>query len=143
MKNWVRPMAVEEAFVANTTVSACYSLVCTLPGKDPYTEDGENPYNFKNDLSDRGNHFAEWAKQDGFRYLEKHQSCAKPSYWNATTNTFYESGINKAPVSNVDVDFSVDAGEGKHPAIWTSKFGLEYHHIGFAVDESAAHPNRS
>lgn len=42
MKKWTRPVVVEEQFTANSNVSVCYSLVCTLPGKDPYTEDGSS-----------------------------------------------------------------------------------------------------
>lgn len=147
MKNWVRPMAVEEAFVANTTVSVCYSLTCTLPGKDPYTEDGHDSAWITNkSVADRGNVNEIWGHQTfrkgifGEDIVEKHDSCAYPAYWNEDTQTFHESGMNKAPVSNVQVA----PGSGKRAAIWNSTYqGLTYHHIGYAIDESAAHPNRS
>lgn len=55
MKKWTRPVVVEEQFTANSNVSVCYSLVCTLPGKDPYTEDGSsNAFITESKVKDRG-----------------------------------------------------------------------------------------
>lgn len=148
MKKWETPKVVEEQFVTNSSVSACYSLVCTLPGDNPYTEDGSDlnliyPYKVK----DRARYNAIWGQQQ-FRDLEKHDSnCALPARYNEVTGVFKESGGNKAQVSNIHIDKDNPVGDGKYPAIWTSNYGvvvnLDYHHIGYAVDDSVGHPLRS
>lgn len=148
MKKWETPKVVEEQLAADSHVSACYSLVCTLPGDNPYIEDGWStnlngnwitPTKVKN----RAQHNAIWGKQT-FRDIEKHdQNCALPARYNADTNVFKESGGNAAEVSNIEIDTSNMGLNGKYPAIWTSKFGFTYHHMGYAVDDSVGHPNRS
>ena len=145
MKKWTRPVVVEEQFTANSNVSVCYSLVCTLPGKDPYTEDGMSTFNYyEYKVKDRGNIHQIWGQQH-FRGLEKHdENCALPSRYNAETGVFKESGGNAAQVSNIQIDTADVAANGKYPAIWTSHYiGLDYHHMGYAVDDSVGHPLRS
>lgn len=145
MKKQETPKVVEEQFTANSNVSVCYSLVCTLPGKDPYTEDGGTVSLITApDVKDRANHHAIWGQQN-FRGLEKHdENCALPARYNATTGVFKESGGNKAQVSNIQIDTADLAANGKYPAIWTSHYGvLNYNHIGYAVDDSVGHPLRS
>lgn len=148
MKKWETPKVVEEQFVTNSSVSACYSLVCTLPGNDPYTEDGSDlNLIYPAKVKDRARYNAIWGQQQ-FRDLEKHDSnCALPARYNATTGVFKESGGNKAQVSNIHIDIDNPVGDGKYPAIWTSNFGVlfnrNYHHIGYAVDDSVGHPLRS
>lgn len=74
MKKWTRPVVVEEQFTANSNVSVCYSLVCTLPGKDPYTEDGSsNSFITESKVKDRGSIHSIWGEQS-FRWGEKHNS---------------------------------------------------------------------
>lgn len=74
MKKWTRPVVVEEQFTANSNVSVCYSLVCTLPGKDPYTEDGSsNSFITESKVKDRGSIHSIWGEQS-FRWEEKHNS---------------------------------------------------------------------
>ena len=149
MKKWETPKVVEEQFTANSNVSVCYSLVCTLPGNNPYTEDGGDyslirPSNVK----DRARYNAIWGQQN-FRKLEKHdENCALPARYNADTGVFKESGGNAAQVTNIQIDTANQAANGKYPAIWTSNFGIgifnnDYHHIGYAVDDSVGHPHRS
>lgn len=145
MKKWTRPVVVEEQFTANSNVSVCYSLVCTLPGKDPYTEDGESLSMITAaDVKDRAKYHAIWGEQH-FRGLEKHdKNCALPARYNADTGVFKESGGNAAEVSNIQIDTADLAANGKYPAIWTSHYGLlNYNHIGYAVDDSVGHPLRS
>lgn len=147
MKNWVRPMALEEAFVANSNVSACYSLVCTLPGNNPYTEDGSGKSHITaSKVKDRASYYEVWGQQTGYpQYIgEKHDSnCAKPARYNEATGNFYETGINGSKLSNIIIDKEHPVSTGKYPAIWTSSFLGDYHHIGFAIDDSANHPQRS
>ena len=145
MKKWTRPVVVEEQFTANSNVSVCYSLVCTLPGKDPYTEDGGTVSLITApDVKDRGSIHSIWGEQS-FRGLEKHdENCALPARYNADTGVFKESGGNKAQVSNIQIDTADLAANGKYPAIWTSHYGvLNYNHIVYAVDDSVGHPLRS
>lgn len=145
MKKWETPKAVEEQFTANSNVSVCYSLVCTLPGEDPYTEDGGKWVNItESQVRDRASYNAIWGKQH-FRPLEKHdENCVSPARYNADTGVFKETGHNGAKVSHIEIDTANLAANGKHPAIWTSTYGLfDYHHIGYAVDDSASHPLRS
>ncbi|MCI6076957.1 MAG: hypothetical protein MR702_06475 [Catenibacterium mitsuokai] len=144
MKKWERPVVVEEQFTANSNVSVCYSLVCTLPGKDPYTEDGMSTFNYHEyKVKDRGNIHLIWGQQH-FRPLEKHdENCALPARYNADTGVFKESGGNAAKVTNIQIDTADLAANGKYPAIWTSHFGFTYNHIGYAVDDSVGHPLRS
>lgn len=80
MKKWTRPVVVEEQFTANSNVSVCYSLVCTLPGKDPYTEDGSsNSFITESKVKDRGSIHSIWGEQS-FRWEEKHNSnCSLPA----------------------------------------------------------------
>ena len=40
MKEYKKPIWAVEEFVDNEHVSACYTLICTLPGRNPVTEDG-------------------------------------------------------------------------------------------------------
>ena len=151
MKKWETPKVVEEQFAANSNVSACYSLVCTLPGDNPYTEDGSKDnwiYSYK--VKDRANYNAIWGQQTfpDWSHSEKHdENCALPARYNATTGVFKESGGNKAQVSNIHIDIENPVEDGKYPAIWTSNFGVlfnrNYHHIGYAVDDSVGHPLRS
>ena len=145
MKKWETPKAVEEQFTANSTVSVCYSLVCTLPGKNPYTEDGSSASLItESKVKDRGSIHSIWGEQT-FRDLEKHDSnCALPARYNADTGVFKESGGNAAKVSNINIDKEHPAADGRYPAIWTSHYGLlDYHHMGYAVDDSVGHPLRS
>lgn len=145
MKKWTRPVVVEEQFTANSNVSVCYSLVCTLPGDNPYTEDGSSVSLItERKVKDRAKYHAVWGEQS-FRDLEKHDSnCALPARYNADTGVFKESGGNAAQVSNIQIDTADLAADGKYPAIWTSHFGLlDYHHMGYAVDDSVGHPLRS
>ena len=145
MKKWETPKVVEEQFTANSNVSVCYSLVCTLPGDNPYTEDGSSvSFITERKVKDRAKHHAVWGEQS-FRDLEKHDSnCALPARYNADTGVFKESGGNAAQVSNIQIDKANPAADGKYPAIWTSHFGLlDYHHMGYAVDDSVGHPLRS
>ena len=107
MKKWERPVVVEEQFVTNSSVSACYSLVCTLPGDNPYIEDGSkdnwiNSYKVK----DRAKYHAIWGQQTfPDLLLEKHdENCASPARYNADTGVFKESGGNAAQVSNIHID---------------------------------------
>lgn len=152
MKKWETPKVVEEQFVTNSSVSACYSLVCTLPGDNPYTEDGSKDnwiYSFK--VKDRANYNAIWGKQtfpDLF-HPEKHdKNCALPARFNDVTGVFKEPGGNAAQVSNIQIDKANQVAAGRYPAIWTSNFGAgifnrNNHHIGYAVDDSVGHPLRS
>ncbi|WP_270470512.1 hypothetical protein [Catenibacterium mitsuokai] len=145
MKKWETPKAVEEQFTANSNVSVCYSLVCTLPGKNPYTEDGSSASLItESKVKDRGSIHSIWGEQT-FRDLEKHDSnCALPARYNADTGVFKESGGNAAKVSNINIDKEHPAADGRYPAIWTSHYGLlDYHHMGYAVDDSVGHPLRS
>lgn len=149
MKKWETPKVVEEQFMTNSSVSACYSLVCTLPGDNPYIEDGSGlNMIYSSKVKDRARYNAIWGQQQ-FRDLEKHDSnCALPARYNEATGVFKESGGNKAQVSNIQIDTANQAANGKYPAIWTSNFGIgifnnDYHHIGYAVDDSVGHPLRS
>ena len=147
MKKWERPVVVEEQFVTNSSVSACYSLVCTLPGDNPYIEDGSKD-NWINSskVKDRATYHAIWGQQTFPDLLrEKHdENCASPARYNADTGVFKESGGNAAQVSNIRIDKANPAADGRYPAIWTSNsIGLDYHHMGYAVDDSVGHPLRS
>ena len=144
MKKWETPKAVEEQFTANSNVSVCYSLVCTLPGKNPYTEDGSSASLItERKVKDRAKYHAVWGEQS-FRDLEKHDSnCALPARYNADTGVFKETGGNAAVVKNIQIDTANPAANGKYPAIWTSSYGLDYHHMGYAVDDTVGHPLRS
>lgn len=83
MKKWTRPVVVEEQFTANSNVSVCYSLVCTLPGDNPYTEDGSsNSFITESKVKDRGSIHSIWGEQS-FRWGEKHNSnCSLPARYN-------------------------------------------------------------
>ena len=145
MKKWTRPVVVEEQFTANSNVSVCYSLVCTLPGDNPYTEDGSsNSFITESKVKDRGSIHSVWGEQS-FRWEEKHNSnCSLPARYNEDTGVFKESGGNAAQVSNIRIDKAHPAADGRYPAIWTSNYrGLDYHHMGYAVDDSVGHPLRS
>lgn len=144
MKKWETPKVVEEQFTANSNVSVCYSLVCTLPGKNPYTEDGSSvSWITERKVKDRAKYHAVWGEQS-FRDLEKHDSnCALPARYNADTGVFKETGGNAAVVKNIQIDTANPAANGKYPAIWTSSYGLDYHHMGYAVDDTVGHPLRS
>lgn len=147
MKKWETPKVFEEQFAANSSVSACYSLVCTLPGDNPYTEDGSNDnWIYSSKVKDRATYNAVWGQQTfpKWPFQEKHdENCASPARYNADTGVFKESGGNAAQVSNIHIDKDNPVAAGKYPAIWTSYFWGNYHHIGYAVDDSVGHPNRS
>lgn len=147
MKKWETPKVVEEQFVTNSSVSACYSLVCTLPGDNPYTEDGSNRnWIYSSKVKDRATYNAIWGQQTfpDWLHSEKHdENCASPARYNADTGVFKESGGNAAQVSNIHIDKDNPVADGKYPAIWTSYFWGNYHHIGYAVDDSVGHPLRS
>lgn len=152
MKKWETPKVVEEQFAANSNVSACYSLVCTLPGDNPYTEDGsKDNWIYSSKVKDRAKYNAIWGQQTfpDVLHSEKHdENCALPARFNDVTGVFKESGGNAAQVSNIQIDKANQVAAGRYPAIWTSNFGVgifnrNYHHIGYAVDDSVGHPLRS
>lgn len=152
MKKWETPKVVEEQFAANSNVSACYSLVCTLPGDNPYTEDGsKDNWIYSSKVKDRAKYNAIWGQQTfpDVLHSEKHdENCALPARFNDVTGVFKESGGNAAQVSNIQIEKANQVAAGRYPAIWTSNFGVgifnrNYHHIGYAVDDSVGHPLRS
>lgn len=149
MKKWETPKAVEEQFTANSNVSVCYSVSCTLPGNSPYEQDGyDKSYIYESKVSDRASRHLIWGDQQFPKYsvfAEKHDgNCASPARYNAETGVFKESGINGSVLKGIKIDTTDPISDGKYPAIWTSHFlGVDYHHIGYAVDDSVGHPLRS
>ncbi len=146
MKKWLTPKVVEEQFTANSNVSVCYSLTCTLPGDNPYTEDGSSAsLIFQSNVSERAQYNAVWGQQTISSWGEIHnENCALPARYNEATGVFKETGNHGAKVSNIIIDKENPVADGKYPAIWTSHYKIrDYHHMGYAVDDSVGHPLRS
>lgn len=142
MKKWLTPQAVEEQFTANSNVSACYSLVCVLPGDNPYIEDGDKPSTIhKNTVPNSASYNAIWGERQQMRHSEIHDSsCASPARYNEQTRKFKGKG---ATLLSIKIDKNL-AENSKYPVIWTTHSGyFEYNHMGYATDESVGHPNRS
>ena len=146
MKKWLTPSAIQEDLMADAAVaeSSCGSY--NVPGDNPYIEDGSKDNWIKSyKVKDRAKYHAIWGQQTfPDLLLEKHdENCASPARYNADTGVFKESGGNAAQVSNIHIDKDNPVADGKYPAIWTSYFWGNYHHIGYAVDDSVGHPLRS
>lgn len=147
MKKWETPKAVEEQFTANSNVSACYSLVCVLPGDNPYIDDGDKSSTInQNTVPNRASYNAIWGEREQSRYSEIHDStCASPARYNKITGVFKGKGpYGNAELIRIKIDTKNTASNDKYPAIWTSHSGVfDYNHMGYATDESVGHPNRS
>ena len=155
MKNWVRPMAVEENLLSDAAVaeSSCGSynatLYCAIPGRDKnHVNDGISP------------------KRDDSGLIHASE-CIIPGTADITAGTGMESGINPHAIYDIKIGSKVDSMnayvdsnvgnydgstfsvDGIYKASWKSDAnGNVYKHYGLAKVNSLtnfdpAHPNRS
>lgn len=129
-KAYVKPLMESETFVPNDYVAVCFTLWCTLPGRNPNTQDGDYPW-----YTEHGNG-------------AQHGVCANGANFNP--NNRYEIEHPTAYVDNVIINGmriddpnatydNLEDGKTYHNATWYSHLdGVVYHHRGDAqMDRSS------
>lgn len=144
MKNWVRPMAVEDSFVPNASVSSCIQVACNTDAANAYekqihTFPGESIlYNHRDSkcgdkthqviVTDENNNVVGMKEINGGSWVSSELNC-----------TLYTDGSYKTKANMENLSSYV----GK-TIYWTSadKY-LTWHHQGTLYNTDPNHPQRS
>ena len=141
MKEYKRPAWAVEEFVANEHVSACYMLICTLPGKNPAAEDGTSPTYVEYWVNGRGEKYYKGGALyhgnarpgQGYSMGPEHGGCALGTNVIVDGGAAYEVFNPSSTVTNISIR------EGSGRATWTS--AGSYNHEGMYV--LSENPNHS
>ena len=146
MRTWVRPMAVEEEFQANSFVSACIegTIACNYPGKSPYVT-GDGTDTFK--VSEQFHNHDEWSIVGQWHGLCGNET---PISFNGNTGSGYETNNNVIQTNRPIKDIKgYEAKPGSYNVTWISIDGTdnnaEYKHRGKLVIKNVdnSRPNHS